>query len=110
MTDHLKLRVLVREPWDFCRQTGLEELTGWTVDHHDPDAVEWEMMLDHSYKLNDIVHGRVLLGPRYVGERLGAVFDAILGLPVRIAHRRDGDWHYAMVGTLTLLREEEEEK
>lgn len=109
MTHRLKLRIRVTEPWDFGRRTGMEDLTGDTVDHLDPDAEEWEMMLDESYELNDVVHARVLIGPRYVGETLSRVFDALAGVPVRLAHRHHGEWRYAMAGTMALRREEEEE-
>jgi len=106
MTAHLKLRVHITEPWDFERQTGLEGLTGWTVDYVIDELEEWEVMLDASYRLHDVVHGRILVSPRYVGERLSKIFDTIVGTPVRIAHRLDGDWHYAMAGTLSLRHDE----
>ncbi|GLT01832.1 hypothetical protein GCM10007897_32320 [Sphingobium jiangsuense] len=106
MTAHLKLRVHITEPWDFERQTGMEDLTGWTVDYVIDELEEWEVMLDASYRLHDVVHGRILVSPRYVGERLGKIFDTIVGTPVRIAHRLDGDWHYAMAGTLSLRHDE----
>ncbi|MGD9810184.1 MAG: hypothetical protein AB7U35_02465 [Sphingobium sp.] len=109
MTEHLKLRIHITEPWDFARQTDLEELTGWTVDYAIEELEEWEMTLDAGYKMNNVVHGRVLISPRYVGEHLGKIFDSIVGFPVRIAHRLDGDWHYALVGMLSLRREKEEE-
>lgn len=109
MTHLLRLRIRITEPWDFGRITGLEELTGTTADHLDPEAEEWELELDESYEMNDVVHARVLIGPRYVGEALARVFDAIAGLPVRVAHRQGGEWRYAMAGMLALRREEEEE-
>tara|TARA_R110000782_G_scaffold182437_4_gene272638 strand:+ start:2377 stop:2709 length:333 start_codon:yes stop_codon:yes gene_type:complete len=109
MTEHLKLRIHITEPWDFMRQTGLEELTGWTTDHEIEELEEWELMLDAGYKMHDVMHHRVLISPRYVGEHLARIFDAIVGFPVRIAHRLDGEWHYALAGMLTVRREKEEE-
>jgi len=109
MTAHLKLRIHVSEPFGFARENGgSTELTGWTVDYVDPENGEWEVMLDHGYELNEVHHGRVLLSPRYVGEHISRVMDAIVGFPVRIAHRLDGDWHFAMAGMLALNRDEEE--
>lgn len=109
MTAHLKLRIHVSEPFDFGRENeGREELTGWTVDYVEADAEEWEVTLDHGYDLHDVHHGRVLVSPRYVGEHLSKLFDALVGLPVRIAHRLEGDWHYAMTGMLSVNRDKEE--
>jgi len=110
MTAHLKLRIHISEPWDFARETGVEELTGWTVDYAIDELEEWELMLDASYKMHNVVHGRVLVSPRYVGEHLSRIFDSIVGFPVRIAHRLDGDWHYALAGMLSLRREKENEE
>ncbi|TNE42172.1 MAG: hypothetical protein EP321_14940 [Sphingomonadales bacterium] len=110
MTAHLKLRIHVTEPWDFARETEMEDLTGWTVDYAIDELEEWELMLDASYKMHGTVHGRVLISPRYIGERLNRVFDALVGLPVRIAHRLDGEWHYAMAGTVSLRRDKENEE
>lgn len=110
MPNRLKLRVHVTEPWDFARQNnGQEELTGWTFDHEIIELEEWELGLDAGYKLHDIVHTRILVSPRYVGEHLTKVMDAIVGFPVRIAHRLDGEWHFAMAGMLSVRREKEEE-
>ena len=78
MTAHLKLRIHVAEPWDFARQTGTEDLAGWTVDYVDEELEEWEIMLDASYKLHDVVHGRIrdsATGSEYT-ERQLLVFDA----------------------------------
>lgn len=111
MTAHLKLRIHVSEPFDFARRNeGREDLTGWTVDYVDRDLDEWEITLDRGYDLNDVHHGRVLVSPRYVGEHLLKVHDALVGLPIRIAHRLDGDWHYAMTGMLSLRRDNEEDE
>ncbi|MPT48930.1 MAG: hypothetical protein E2598_11015 [Sphingobium sp.] len=110
MTAHLRLRIHISEPWDFERQTGMETLTGWTVEHEGEQQDEWEVMLDTPYEMNDVVHDRVLINPRYVGEKLGKVFDSIVGMAVRIAHQADGDYHYAMAGTLSLHRDEEQEE
>lgn len=109
MTEHLKLRIHINEPWDFERQTGIAELTGWTVDHEIEELEEWELELDAGYKMNDETHYRVLIGPRYVGEHLTKIFDSFVGFPVRVAHRLDGEWHYSLAGMLSLRREKEEE-
>ena len=110
MPNRIKLRIHITEPWDFARQNdGREELTGWTFDHEIVELEEWEIDLDAGYKLNDILHERLLVSPRYVGEHLAKVFDAIVGFPVRIAHRIDDEWHYAMAGMLSMRREKEEE-
>jgi hypothetical protein len=110
MTAHLKLRIHITEPWDFARETGVEELIGWTTDYADPENEEWEVLLDHSYKFHDVKHGRVLLSPRYVHEHLSRIMDALVGFPVRIAHRMDGDWHFALAGMATIRHEHEETK
>jgi len=109
MTEHLKLRIHINEPWDFMRQTGIEELTGWTIDHEIDELEEWELMLDGGYKMNGVVHNRILISPRYVGEHLTKIFEAIVGFPVRVAHRMNGEWHYALAGMLSVRREKEEE-
>jgi hypothetical protein len=106
MTAHLKLRIRVSEPWDFERQTGLEELIGWTVDHVDDMNEEWEVTLDQGFEFHDRRIGRLLVNPRYVGEALSRVFDAIAGFPVRIAHRRDGSWHYAFTGMMAIRHDD----
>ena len=109
MTEHLKLRIHINEPWDFQRKTGIEELTGWTVDHEIEELQEWELELDAGYKMHDVIHYRVLVSPRYVGEHLSKIFDSFVGFPVRVAHRLDGEWHYALAGMLSVRREKEEE-
>ena len=106
MTDHLKLRVHVSEPWDFERIAGTAELTGWTIDHADPDNEEWEVHLDHAIDVNDRHIATLLAGPRYVGEHLSRMFDAVAGFPVRLAHRQDGGWHYAYTAMISQRHEE----
>lgn len=108
MTAHLKLRIHINEPWDFARINGTEELTGWTIDYADPENEEWEVLLDRGYDLNEVHHGRVLVSPRYVNEHLTRVHDAIIGFPVRIAHRMEGDWHFAMAGTMSIRHDEDQ--
>lgn len=110
MTAHLKLRIHVSEPWDFERANGTDELTGWTVDYADEENGEWEVELDHGFEFRDHHYGRVLIGPRYVGEHLNRVFDVVVGFPVRIAHRLDGNWHYALTGTVTVRRDDHEKQ
>tara|TARA_B100000519_G_scaffold91234_1_gene79377 strand:+ start:186 stop:554 length:369 start_codon:yes stop_codon:yes gene_type:complete len=101
VTQHLKLRIHVTEPWDFERQAGTAELTGWTTDHAGPDNEEWEVHLDHGFDFNKRHIGTLLVGPRYVGERLERMFDAVSGFPVRLAHRQDGEWHFAFVAMIS---------
>jgi hypothetical protein len=116
MTAHLKLRIHISEPWDFQRSTGLEEISGWTIDHvEQPDEhghlelrEEWEVTLDEGFDFHDRRIRRLLISPRYVGEHLTRVFDAVVGFPVRIAQRRDGGWHYALTGMLSVRHEDEE--
>ncbi len=101
MTQHLKLRIHVTEPWDFERNAGSAELTGWTIDHADPDNEEWEVHLDHGFDHHERHVGTLLIGPRYVGEHLSRMFDAVTGFPVRLAHRQDGGWHYAFTAMIS---------
>jgi hypothetical protein len=112
MTVHLKLRIHISEPWDFARSTGLEDLTGWTTDYAETDEPnkDWEVTLDESFDYHDRRIARLLVSPRYVGENLTRIFDAVVGFPVRIAHRQDGGWHYALTGMLSIRHEEDEEK
>ena len=105
MTQHLKLRVHVSEPWDFERSAGTAELTGWTIDHIDPDNEEWEVHLDEGFGFHERRIGRLLAGPRYVGEHLTRMFDAVAGFPVRLAYRDDGAWHYAFAGMISQRHE-----
>ncbi|AJR25151.1 MULTISPECIES: hypothetical protein [Sphingobium] len=108
MTQHLKLRIHVSEPFDFERLAGRSELTGWTVDHADPENGDWEVHLDAGFDFHERHIGRLLVSPRYVGEHLARMFDAIAGFPVRIAHRDDGAWHYAFTGMISERHEREE--
>jgi len=101
VTQHLKLRIYVTEPWDFERIAGTAELTGWTIDHVDPENGEWEVHLDHGLDFDKRHIGTLLAGPRYVGERLDRMFDTVTGFPVRLAHRVDGEWHFAFVATIS---------
>src|SRR3546814_2714435 len=89
MTQHLRLRIHVTEPWDFERANGTNELTGWTVDHADEENEEWEVTLDQSFEFREKQYRTILVGPRYVGEHLRRMFDAVAGFPVRIAHRSE---------------------
>ncbi|MGK2912251.1 MAG: hypothetical protein ACSLE1_21005 [Sphingobium sp.] len=109
MTTHLKLTIHVTEPWDFERQTGVQELTGWTTDHVEDANSEWEVTLDQGFDYHSRRFARLLVNPRYVGEHLSRIFDAVVGFPVRIAHRSgDGGWHYAFAGMLTAQRDYED--
>lgn len=108
MTTHLKLRIHITEPWDFERQTGVDDLTGWTTDYGDDQSEEWEVILDEGFDYHDRRFARLLVNPRYVGEHLTRIFDAVVGFPVRIAHRSgDGGWHYAFTGMLSVRRDDE---
>jgi len=108
VTTHLKLRIHVSEPWDFDRIAGSAELTGWTTDHVDADNEEWEIHLDHSFEYHERPVARLLAGPRYVGEQLARMFDAVTGLPVRLAYRQDGTWQYAFIGMISERHESTE--
>jgi len=101
MTDGLRLRIHVSEPFDFERENESSELLGWTLDD-DGDSDEWEVTLDAIFTFNEKDYDRVLIGPRYVGEHLDKVHHALLGMPVRIAHRTGEGWHFAMTGMLSL--------
>jgi sigma54-dependent transcription regulator len=76
VTQHLKLRIHVTEPWDFERIAGTADIAGWTTDHADPDNEEWEVHLDEGFDYHDRHIGTLLAGPRYVGEHLVRMFDA----------------------------------
>ncbi|EQB31488.1 hypothetical protein [Sphingobium ummariense] len=108
MTGHLKVRIRVTEPWDFERLAGSAELTGWTVDHADRDNEEWEVHLDHGFEHHERHVGRLLAGPRYVGEHLSRMFDAVTGFPVRLAYRQDGAWHYAFTGMIAQRHDDDD--
>ncbi len=101
MTQHLKLRIHISEPWDFERIAGTAELEGWTIDHADPENEDWEVHLDESFEFHDRPMARLLASPRYVGEHLERMFDAVAGFPVRLAYRQDGAWHFAFAGMLS---------
>src|SRR3546814_19125000 len=107
MTQHLRLRIHVTEPWDFERANGTNELTGWTVDHADEENEEWEVTLDRSFEFSEKQYRTILVGPRYVGEHLRRMFDPVAGFPVRIAHRPIGAWHLALPATMSHTHEEE---
>lgn len=104
MADPLHLRVHVSEPFDFERENESADLYGATVDH-EGDADEWEVDLEEWFTFNELDYDMVLIAPRYVGEHLGKVHDALLGVPVRIAHRTPNGWHYAMTGMISLAPE-----
>lgn len=108
MTQHLMLRIHVTEPWDFERIAGTAELTGWTADHADPDNEEWEVHLDEGFDFNERHVGTLLVGPRYVGEHLTRMFDAVAGFPVRLAHRQDDGWQYAFAAMISQRSPQEE--
>jgi hypothetical protein len=114
VTAHLKLRLHISEPWDFARTTGLDEVTGWTTEYLTPEDEDpnedWEVTLDQSFEYHDRRVARLLVSPRYVGEHLSRVFDAVVGFPVRIAYRQDGSWHYAMTGMLSIRHEDDKEQ
>jgi hypothetical protein len=101
VTQHLKLRIHVTEPWDFERSAGTADITGWTIDHADPDNEEWEVHLDEGFDFHERHIGTLLVGPRYVGEHLSRMFDAVTGLPVRVAHRQDGSWQYSFIAMIS---------
>ncbi|MGE4322558.1 MAG: hypothetical protein AB7E60_05955 [Sphingobium sp.] len=101
MTARLRLNIQVGEPWDFERITGRADLSGWTLDHDDAAQEECDVHLDEGFDYHARQIGRLLVGPRYVGEHLARMFDAVTGFPVRMAYRLDGDWHYAFTGMIS---------
>jgi hypothetical protein len=102
MQPAVRLRLHVSEPFDFERHNASADLFGTTQDHVEVEADEWKVALESSFLLNGEEHGIVLISPRYVGEPLSRVFDALLGQPVRIAYRTADGWHYAMSGMIAL--------
>jgi hypothetical protein len=106
MSEPLRLRIHVSEPFDFERENESPDLFGTTVDHRDEEADEWLVHLEGGFTFREEDYTDLLLSPRYVGEHLDRVFDSILAVPVRIAHRtedEDGhDWHFAMTGLISL--------
>jgi len=109
VTQHLKLRIHVTEPWDFERIAGTADLNGWTIDHVDPENEEWEVHLDAGFDFNDRHIGTLLVSPRYVGEQLSRMFDAVAGFPVRLAHRQDGGWHFAFAAMISQRHDKTDE-
>lgn len=109
MTQHLKLRIHVTEPWDFERIAGTADLNGWTTDHADPDNEEWEVHLDEGFDFHERHIGTLLIGPRYVGEQLIRMVDAVAGFPVRVAHAQDGSWHYAFAAMISQRHDDHED-
>ena len=101
MTEPLRLRVHVSEPFDFERENDSADLYGETRDHSGT-AEEWAIELDGWFTFNQSDYDMVLVAPRYVGESLGKVRDTILGIPIRIAHRTREGWHFAMAGMLSI--------
>jgi hypothetical protein len=101
MTRPIRFRVHVSEPFSFERANGGADLFGTSLDSMDADATEWTIALESRFHLDDEDHDIVLVAPRYVGEQLSRVFDSLLGLPVRIAHRVPDGWHFAMTGMLS---------
>ncbi len=106
MTEPLRLRIHVSEPFDFERENPSPDLFGVTRDHRDADADEWVVALETGFTFNEEEYHAMLISPRYVGEHLSRVFDSFLGLPVRIAHRIEDEegmgWHFAMTGMISL--------
>ncbi len=102
MSEPIRFRVHVSEPFDFERQNDSSDLYGLTTDFADRELEEWEIELEGWFRFHDLDYDTVLIAPRYVGEHLSRVFDAILGFPIRIAHRTPEGWHFAMTGMLSL--------
>ena len=106
MSEPLRLRIHVSEPFDFERENESPDLFGTTLDHLDEDAEDWFVELESRFTFHEEAYADMLISPRYVGEHLSRVFDSILGVPVRIAHRveddEERDWHYAMTGMISL--------
>lgn len=98
----LRLRIHVSEPFDFERENGTAELLGSTLDHLDEAAEEWHVALDNGFTFNDEPYREMLVSPRYMGEHLARVRESIVGFPVRLAHRSEDGWYFAMTGMISL--------
>lgn len=108
MTTPLRLRVHVSEPFDFERENARgADLFGVAMDSTGTND-EWKIDLDEAFTFNEVNYDAVLIAPRYVGEHLEQVHDALLGVPVRIAHRSSNGWHYAMTGMVSLAPKEQQ--
>lgn len=95
------LRIHVSEPWNFESLTGVEELTGWTSDHVDHANDRWELHIDQTFEFHDHHVDRLLAEPRYVGEHMSRMFDAVTGFPVRLAWHGPDGWHFAFTGMIS---------
>ncbi len=102
MSRSLRLRIHVSEPFDFERENPSPDLFGTTSDHMDGETDDWLVELEEGFTFHEESYSDLLLSPRYVGERLSRVFDSILGVPVRIAHRTEEGWHFAMTGLISI--------
>jgi len=102
MSAPVRFRVHVSEPFDFERENDSADMFGTTADHANGENDEWMIDLEGWFRFNDHDYDMILIGPRYVNEHLSRVFDALLGIPVRIAHRTPEGWHFAMTGMLSL--------
>lgn len=102
----LRLHIHVNEPWAFERQNGVASMIGSTLDYLDPENEEWEVALEQTFTLDDEPFDHVLVGARYVGERLGRVINDFVTAAIRIARFDGEDWHYEMTGTLAHQRDE----
>ena len=102
MTQPLRLRIHVSEPFDFERENESSDIFGTTIDHLDEDVDEWCVELEQGFSFNEEYYEEILLSPRYVGEHPSRVFDSFVGFPVRLAHRTEDGWHFAMTGMISL--------
>jgi hypothetical protein len=102
MSEPLRLRVHVSEPFDFERENESSDLFGTTLDHLDEETDDWCVELEAGYSFNEEHYSEILVSPRYVGEHLTKVFDSFVGFPVRLAHRTEEGWHFAMTGMISL--------
>jgi hypothetical protein len=102
MSAPLRLRIHVSEPFDFERENESSDLFGTTIDHLDAEAQEWHVELERSFSFHEEDYQETLISPRYVSERLSRVFDSFVGFPVRIAHRTEDGWHFAMTGMISI--------
>lgn len=98
MSERQYLRIHVSEPWNFESMTGVDELMGWTTDHHDQTHDRWELHVAPSFDFHDHHVTRMLAEPRYVGEHMSRMFDAVTGFPVRLAWHGPDGWHFAFIG------------
>ena len=98
------LRIHIAEPLHFEAANGTDDLVGWTTTPEHES--EWIVNFEQAWKIGDESFDRLLVSPRYVGDRLAGIEERILGLAVNIRRWRDNEWHFDMIGTVSPQREQ----